>query len=144
MKKKQPPGDYAVGYRRPPEDKRFRKGTSGNPRGRPKGSKNARILKKQFDSYLMKALNSPITINTHRGQRQVASFEALALRWVYGAFKDTKERKDLREYLRELEVETPPDPVPFHAVRRIIVDPRNTTGDEGEGDPVNKKKKNDD
>jgi hypothetical protein len=32
--------DDAVGYGRPPKATRFRKGESGNPRGRPKGSKN--------------------------------------------------------------------------------------------------------
>jgi ribosomal protein L19E len=141
--KRKPRGDYALGYCRPPEDKRFRKGKSGNPRGRRKGSKNARLLKKQFDSYLMKALNSPITINTHSGQREVASFEALALRFVHGAFKDTKQCKDLLEYLRELEVETPPDPLPFHEVRRIIVDPKNITEDEIDGATEDKKKKDD-
>ncbi|MCQ0970159.1 DUF5681 domain-containing protein [Paracoccus sp. TK19116] len=33
---------YEVGYAKPPEATRFRKGQSGNPRGRPKGSKNNR------------------------------------------------------------------------------------------------------
>jgi len=32
-------GDYAVGYGRPPKATQFVPGTSGNPRGRPKGSK---------------------------------------------------------------------------------------------------------
>jgi ribosomal protein S25 len=31
---------YEVGYAKPPEGAKFRKGVSGNPRGRPKGSKN--------------------------------------------------------------------------------------------------------
>jgi hypothetical protein len=32
--------DYEVGYGKPPEATRFKKGVSGNPRGRPKGAKN--------------------------------------------------------------------------------------------------------
>ena len=31
---------YVLGYGKPPEHTRFRPGSSGNPRGRPKGSKN--------------------------------------------------------------------------------------------------------
>lgn len=33
---------YEVGYAKPPEATRFKPGTSGNPRGRPKGAKNKR------------------------------------------------------------------------------------------------------
>ena len=32
--------NYETGYRKPPRHTRFRKGHSGNPRGRPKGAKN--------------------------------------------------------------------------------------------------------
>jgi Family of unknown function (DUF5681) len=32
-------GQYEVGYRKPPKHTRFQKGRSGNPRGRPRGSK---------------------------------------------------------------------------------------------------------
>jgi hypothetical protein len=35
-----PGGGYRVGYRHPPLATRFRPGTSGNPRGRPKGARN--------------------------------------------------------------------------------------------------------
>jgi Family of unknown function (DUF5681) len=31
--------DYAVGFRRPPANTRFKPGQSGNPKGRPKGRK---------------------------------------------------------------------------------------------------------
>jgi hypothetical protein len=33
-------GDYEVGYGRPPKSTRFKKGQSGNPKGRQKGTKN--------------------------------------------------------------------------------------------------------
>ncbi|MFZ3585531.1 DUF5681 domain-containing protein, partial [Loktanella sp. DJP18] len=31
---------YSVGYAKPPESSRFKKGKSGNPKGRPKGAKS--------------------------------------------------------------------------------------------------------
>jgi hypothetical protein len=36
--------NYQVGYGRPPAKSRFKKGTSGNPRGRPKHSKNMKTI----------------------------------------------------------------------------------------------------
>jgi hypothetical protein len=36
--RKRPLGDYPVGYGKPPAHGRFRKGQSGNPKGRPRGT----------------------------------------------------------------------------------------------------------
>ncbi|WP_420346176.1 DUF5681 domain-containing protein [Pelagibius sp.] len=40
MPKRKGSADYEVGYKKPPKHSRFKKGRSGNPRGRPKGSRN--------------------------------------------------------------------------------------------------------
>jgi hypothetical protein len=40
-KKATPKGGYNVGYAKPPTKSMFQKGKSGNPSGRPKGSKNS-------------------------------------------------------------------------------------------------------
>lgn len=39
--------DYKVGYAKPPKQTRFRPGQTGNPKGRPKGSKNLKTLVEQ-------------------------------------------------------------------------------------------------
>ena len=39
--------NYPVGYGKPPLQSRFKAGTSGNARGRPKGSKNLKTLVKE-------------------------------------------------------------------------------------------------
>jgi len=46
------PAQYEVGYGRPPKATRFKPGCSGNPKGRPKGSKAPKTL-------LEEALSSP-------------------------------------------------------------------------------------
>src|SRR5208282_4625125 len=39
--------DYEVGYRKPPKHSRFKKGQSGNPQGKRRGTKNSATLLKQ-------------------------------------------------------------------------------------------------
>jgi hypothetical protein len=62
------PGDYEVGYGKPPEHSRFRPGESGNRRGRPKGSRNLR-------TYFEQALAEPVVVNEGGRRRKISKAE---------------------------------------------------------------------
>lgn len=64
--------DDAVGYGKPPKKHRFRKGQSGNPKGRPKGSQN-------FTKLLEKTLSRKMAI-IENGSRKTITTQEAALR----------------------------------------------------------------
>jgi hypothetical protein len=70
--------DYKVGYKKPPLHTRFQKGQSGNPRGRPKGSKN-------FSTLLAEALNEAVVV-TEDGRRRRISKRELGLKQLANKF----------------------------------------------------------
>lgn len=66
---------YSVGYGRPPQQTRFKKGASGNPRGRPRGTKtSATLLNKVLDEKVIITENGSRKIITKRE----AAFKQLA------------------------------------------------------------------
>ncbi|MGE0723515.1 MAG: DUF5681 domain-containing protein [Alphaproteobacteria bacterium] len=72
--------DQTVGYRRPPIHSRFKPGRSGNPKGRPKGSKNLRTLVTQ-------ELDQKIAVRTEQGTRKVTKREAIGMRLAHKAME---------------------------------------------------------
>jgi|GEM_PF-289500 len=64
-------GDYDIGYGKPPKRTQFKRGQSGNPRGRPRGSKN-------LSTYLTELMNSPISVRIDGQSTRMTGSQALA------------------------------------------------------------------
>lgn len=78
------PDDYEVGYRRPPRHTQFRPGRSGNPRGRPRGSRG---LKTDLHAELESKLTIQINGQPFTGTKQQLMLKALATRAAAGDVK---------------------------------------------------------
>jgi hypothetical protein len=89
--------DYEVGYGKPPRHTRFSKGQSGNPRGRPKESKNLATLLKE-------ALNEPVIVAENGGRRKITMREAIIKQLVKrSATADLRATKILLDLVRDIE-----------------------------------------
>jgi hypothetical protein len=73
-------GDYKVGYRRPPEHTRFKKGQSGNPQGRPKGAKD-------LGSVFQRMLGEIVTVREGDRTRSMSKVEAMLQTLMLKALK---------------------------------------------------------
>lgn len=57
--------DYDIGFGRPPNASKFKRGKSGNPKGRPKGSRNISTL-------IARELNDQVTVTENGKQRRLS------------------------------------------------------------------------
>ena len=94
-------GGYEVGYRKPPKATRFRRGQSGKPRGRPRGSKSWKTVADE-------ELSKRITVLEGGKPKQITWMRAVVKR----AIKDAVMKGDVR-MLKELGgLSEPPMPEP--------------------------------
>ena len=94
--------DYEVGYGKPPRYTWFQKGQSGNPRGRPCGSKNLKTL-------LSEALNEPVIITENGRRRKITKREAIVREVVNcSARPDLRAVRIVFDLLRDIEGQTEP------------------------------------
>ena len=95
--------DYEVGYGKPPRNTQFKKGQSGNPRGRPSGSKNLATL-------VSVALNEPVIVVENGGRRKITKREAIIKQLVNRSTKaDWRAIKILLDIVREIENRVEPE-----------------------------------
>jgi hypothetical protein len=76
-----PDCDYEIGYGKPPLHSRFKKGQSGNPRGRPR--RHHWKLATIFDA----VLEEKVTIIEHGRRRQISKREAILRRFLNRALQ---------------------------------------------------------
>ena len=72
--------DYEVGYGKPPKHTQFTKNRSGNPKGRPKGSRN-------FGTDVKRTLKAPVRLTEGGSPKTVSTQEAALLRLREKALK---------------------------------------------------------
>jgi hypothetical protein len=80
-KRRIPSPKYAVGYRRPPKANQFRPGETGNPRGRPKGSRNIRTV-------LFDVIGKKIAVTENGQTRRLPALEVMLRRLVNDAVRN--------------------------------------------------------
>jgi hypothetical protein len=111
-------GDYQVGYGKPPHHSRFKRGQSGNPHGRPSGSKNLATL-------VGEALNEPVIVAEDGGRRKITKREAIVKQLVNRSAKaDLRAMKILLDIVREIEGRIEPETVEnaFSAADKKVIE----------------------
>src|ERR1700689_1211245 len=89
--------DYTVGYGKPPKKAQWKRGQSGNPKGRAKGSKN-------FSTLIENALNETVFIPDQGEQKEVSKRELYAIQVVNkGIAGHQKFTPILHEEIRKLD-----------------------------------------
>lgn len=80
MSKNSAPDNYIVGYKKPPKSTRFKKGKSGNPRGRPRESSN-------LSTIINDLLERPVSVTISGVQQQIPGRQAVGLKVLEKAMK---------------------------------------------------------
>ena len=88
--------NFSVGYGKPPAHTQFKRGQSGNPKGRRKGQRNVRTVVEE-------ALNQRIRIREGDRTRSLTKLDGVILTMITGALKgDAKALASLIAFMRSL------------------------------------------
>src|SRR5215472_5464489 len=108
-------GEYEVGYAKPPRHAGFQKGRSGNPKGRPKGSKS-------FATLLGEALDEKVSLTEDGRRRRITKRELV----IKSASADLRAIKQLTDIVQGIERRAgaspaPPSPQAFTAADEEVI-----------------------
>jgi uncharacterized coiled-coil protein SlyX len=111
-----------VGYAKPPKSGRFTKGRSGNPKGRPRGSRN-------LASILDEVIREKVRVTEHGKIRTISKLEAImrqltakALTGDLKAIKDVVALKQVFEAVPDQTLQERPDAEKNQAIMRRLVE----------------------
>jgi hypothetical protein len=101
MSGKKTTGDYEVGYGKPPRNRQFKPGQSGNPRGRPRRQveiQTQRALREAF----IRAANRDVTVTEAGKPRRMPAIDAVFHRLMMKALAgDYRSIKTVMECMRD-------------------------------------------
>ncbi|MBI2254729.1 MAG: hypothetical protein HYU58_08935 [Proteobacteria bacterium] len=128
-------GDYEVGYGKPPRAHRFKKGQSGNPKGRRKRNLNRKTI-------LLAALEESVTVQIGGKKKTMSKGELAFRRFIQRAIEsgESKYMRLLDELMRDYGIGN--DPVPVEQTKKnpsvVFFIPHNGRGPVGQ--PILKEK----
>jgi hypothetical protein len=96
---------YEVGFGRPPKSTRFAKGKSGNPNGRPKGSKNLATLFREIGEEQVTVTEGGRTRNIKKSHAVIVQLTNKAVsgeRWAIQTYLQTDRTYSLSETAEEI------------------------------------------
>jgi len=122
LKNNMPDRSYEVGYGKPPAATRFTKGKSGNPRGRPKGSKNQRpaMNEERLGDIIMQEAYREIKVKDGSKEIRIPTVQAIVRSMSINALRgDHRSQKTFTDLVIKKETK---DKIQYDEFLKVMID----------------------